>query len=178
MTEEVNEDVTMSESTDISNQTPKAVQNEDKPKKEKKKKKKEKKGMKFTISEMMSRKKKAKQEEEEQGNLLFRDIKMAATKFSQRQQNMEKRLSVNFVEKIAMSKGQMTDTMQADPIKKRLSTQVVGTTALMTLEEADKLRDIDEDHADDVMDDNEMNARLKKLHNVGSNKLEVPVSPI
>eukprot|EP01083_Nonionella_stella_P091197 254923_1 len=43
MTEEVNEDVTMSESTDISNQTPKAVQNEDKPKKEKKKKKKKKK---------------------------------------------------------------------------------------------------------------------------------------
>jgi len=135
--------------------------------------KKEQKKEKWSLSKMMDRKKEREQqlmEEEEKGNLLFHDIKMAAAKFSQRQNKMEKRLSTNFIEKKAMSKGLLTPSMQNDKIKKRMSTQI-GLTQIITADEAQKLRDIAEgDHDDELSDD--------QLNKMQSNKsAKTPKSP-
>merc|ERR1712130_629254 len=121
--------------------------------------KKEQKKEKWSLSKMMDRKKEREQqliEEEEKGNLLFHDIKMAAAKFSQRQNKMEKRLSTNFIEKKAMSKGLLTPSMQNDKIKKRMSTQI-GLTQIITADEAQKLRDIAEGDHDDELSDDQLN---------------------
>ena len=102
---------------------------------------------KFTMKELMQRKDKQKQDqfdEEEKGNLLFHDIKMAATKFAQRQQGMETRLSVNFEERKSFAMGIVSESAQNDKIKKRLSAAMMGQAGLLPADELAKLDEIRE----------------------------------
>ena len=91
---------------------------------ERNRKKNKKSSKKMTVQERIESKKKKLQENEEKGNLLFHDIKIAASKFRSKQKKMAKRLSINFQEKIMMSKGKMADSVKNDKIKKRLSSRM------------------------------------------------------
>ena len=103
---------------------------------------------KFTMNELMERKNKQKEElleEEEKGNLLFHDIKMAATKFAQRQKGMENRLSQNFEERKSFAMGKISESAQNDKIKKRLSKALMGQAGLLPADELAKLEKMRQD---------------------------------
>jgi len=131
-------------------------------------------GSKASAAQLFERKRQKQMEEEEKGNLLFHDIMNAANKFRQRQQNMEKRLSVNFTEKIAISKGETTASMLSNPIKKRISTQLLQSP--MSTAEADALRkDVSiSEHDDDNLNDDEYHAKMSRMVQQKSNNLMVP----
>ena len=121
---------------------------------EKKKKKKEKKEEreKLSMDELMQRKQKQREaqvEEEEKGNLLFRDIRMAAMKFAKRQQGMESRLSANFEERKSFAMGKISETAKNDKIKKRISAAIMGQAGLLPAHEVAQLQQIRENEQEE-----------------------------